>query len=342
MSGQSDFRIEQSELRSDDEFGEFGYEDLEYYVDHRGTFDKLPLCADEESLTASGAEVAIVGAPLDDGTSGRPGARFGPRSIRMAPTTWGRDAWSIQLDVEPFARLNVVDAGDAPVVPSRHARGLRVIHEKVFRVARTGAIPIVLGGDHSITYPSAAAVARHVHPASIGIVHFDAHADTANTVSGSLISHGTPMRRLIEEGWVEGRSFVQVGLRGYWPEKEVFDWMRERGFRWHTSIEIEERGLDAVIVDAIAEALEGADRIYLSVDIDVVDPGMAPGTGTPEPGGILARELLTAVRRIVGQVDLAGMDVVEVSPPYDQSEVTALLAYRVVMEALSALAVKKG
>jgi agmatinase len=342
MGGPPDFRIEQSELRADDEFAEFDADDLEYYVGVRGTFDRLPFAKDEEALAASGADVAIVGAPLDDGTSGRPGARFGPRAIRLAPTTWGSDAWSIQLGVEPYAHLTVVDAGDAPVVPSRHARGLRVIHEKVFRVARTGALPVVLGGDHSITYPSAAAVARHAHPVTIGVVHFDAHADTGADVYGSLISHGTPMRRLIEEGWVGGRNFVQIGLRGYWPDRETFAWMESQGMSWHTIVEIEERGLDAVVTDAIAEALDGPDRIYLSVDIDVVDPGMAPGTGTPEPGGMLGRELLTAVRRIVREVDLAGMDVVEVSPPYDQSEVTALLAYRVVMEALSALAAKKA
>ena len=135
----------------------------------------------------------------------------------------------------------------------------------------------MLGGDHSITYPSAAAVARHVWPRKVGIVHFDAHADTGADQWGNLYGHGTPMRRLIEEGWVAGPNFVQVGLRGYWPEKETFDWMREQGLRWHTMVEIEERGAEAVIADAIAEALDGPDCIYLSVDIDVVDPGMAPG-----------------------------------------------------------------
>ena len=149
------------------------------------------------------------------------------------------------------------------------------------------------------------------------------------------------MRHLIDEGWVDGANFVQVGLRGYWPEKETWDWMREHGLRWHTMVEIEDRGAEAVIADAIAEALDGPDCIYLSVDIDVVDPGMAPGTGTPESGGMLARELLRAIRQIVGQVDLVGMDVVEVSPPYDTSEVTALLAHRCVVEAISALAAKR-
>jgi agmatinase len=243
--------------------------------------------------------------------------------------------------VAPFDALTVVDAGDAPVVPGRPERSLRVIHEKVRRVARAGAIPIVLGGDHSITYPSAAAIARVHDPATIGIVHFDAHADTAADQWGSLIGHGQPMRRLIEEGWVAGPNFVQVGLRGYWPDRETFDWMRERGFRWHTQVEMEERGVEAVIDEAIAQALDGPDRVYLSVDIDVVDPGMAPGTGTPESGGMLGRELLRAVRRIVGTVALAGMDVVEVSPPYDHAEVTAMLAQNVVMEAIGALAAQR-
>jgi agmatinase len=216
-----------------------------------------------------------------------------------------------------------------------------VVHEKVWRVARTGAIPIVLGGDHSITFPSCAAVVRAVEPRKVGLLHFDAHADTGLAVYGSLISHGTPMRNLIEQGWVEGRNFVQVGLRGYWPEQETFDWMREQGMRWHRMTEIEERGSEAVIAEAIVEALDGPEAIYLSIDVDVVDPGNAPGTGTPEPGGMLPRELLRAVRQVVSQVELVGMDVVEVSPPYDSAEVTAALAHRCVLEAISALAARK-
>ncbi|MBA3690342.1 MAG: agmatinase [Actinobacteria bacterium] len=337
--GDRDFRIDDSELRAEDEFTEFAGEDLPYYSDWRGSFEKLPWATDERSLADASPDVAIVGAPLDDAVSSRPGARFGPRAIRMAPTTWSHgSAWSIQLGVEPYAGLTVVDAGDAPIVPARLDRGLRVIHEKVFRVASSGAIPIVLGGDHSITYPSAAAVSRHRHPRKVGIVHFDAHADTGAEQWGSLVGHGTPMRRLLEEGWVDGANFVQVGLRGYWPDQETFAWMRQQGLRWHTMVEIEERGSEAVVADAIAEALDGPDCIYLSVDIDVVDPGMAPGTGTPEAGGMLSRELLRAIRQIVGEVDLVGMDVVEVSPPYDHAEVTAALAHRCVMEAISALA----
>ena len=339
------FRIPESTLypAEADEFDEYGTNDLPQYSDSRGSFAKVPWALDEEAIGEAGADVAIVGAPYDEGTSARPGARFGPMAIRTAHMTTGSPwAWSLQSETSPFEALTVVDAGDAPVVPGRPDRSLRVIHEKVRRVARAGAIPIVLGGDHSITYPSAAAVARIHDPARVGIVHFDAHADTATDQWGSLIGHGQPMRRLIEEGWVAGPNFVQVGLRGYWPDQETFAWMRGQGMRWHTQVEMEERGVEAVIDEAIAQALDGPDRIYLSVDIDVVDPGMAPGTGTPESGGMLGRELLRAVRRIVGAVDLAGMDVVEVSPPYDHAEITAMLAVNVVMEAISALAAARG
>jgi agmatinase len=337
------FRIPESTLYASegDEFDEFAWTDLPHYADWRGSFYKVPWAIDEDAIREAAADVAIVGAPYDEGTSSRPGARFGPKAIRAAHFTTGRDAWSIQTEVSPFDVLRVVDAGDAPVVPGRPERSLRVIHEKVRRVARAGVIPVVLGGDHSITYPAAAAVARVQDPATVGGIHFDAHADTALDQWGSLIGHGQPMRRLIEEGWIAGSNFVQVGLRGYWPDAATFGWMREQGFRWHSQVELEERGVDAVIDDAIAEALDGPDRIYLSVDVDVVDPGMAPGTGTPESGGMLGRELLRAIRRIVSAVDLAGMDVVEVSPPYDHAEITSMLAMNCVMEALSATAMKR-
>jgi formimidoylglutamase len=243
--------------------------------------------------------------------------------------------------VQPFEVLTVVDAGDANIIPSWIERAHAMIYRKVHEVAQTGAIPIVFGGDHSITWPSATAVADVRRPGTIGIVHFDAHADTANDAWGVLASHGSPMRRLIESGAVDGRNFVQVGLRGYWPPPETFAWMKEHGLRWHLMREIEERGAEAVIADAIEQALEGADSIYLSLDIDVIDPGMAPGTGTPEPGGMLPREVLRAIRQIVGAVDLAGMDIVEVSPPYDHSETTAAVANRAALEAISALAVRR-
>ena len=304
------------------------------------TFMNLPWITDPIQLRARNVDVAIVGAPFDDAVSHRSGARFGPRAIREAQYTSG-SVNSLQLGIEPFEHLTVVDAGDANIVPAWIERAHALIYRKVREVAETGAIPIVLGGDHSITWPSATAVAEVRRPGSIGIVHFDAHADTANDDWGVLAGHGTPMRRLIESGAVDGRNFVQVGLRGYWPPVDVFEWMQEHGLRYHFMTEIEERGADAVIDDAIAEALDGPDAIYLSIDIDVVDPGLAPGTGTPEPRGLLSRELIRAIRRIFGAVDLSGMDIVEVSPPYDHAETTSMVANRAALEAISALAVKR-
>ena len=313
--------------------------DLPTYVGP-ATFANLPWVTDPDELRARKVDVAIVGAPFDDLVTHRPGARFGPRAIREAQYSTGA-LNSLQVGIEPFAYLNVVDAGDANIVPAMWERAHAMIYRKVLEVAETGAIPIVLGGDHSITWPSATAVAEVRRPGSIGIVHFDAHADTAPDSWGQLASHGSPMRRLIESGAVKGSNFVQVGLRGYWPSPDVLDWMREHGLRYHFMTEIEDRGAEAVVADAIAEALDGPDSIYLSLDIDVVDPGLAPGTGTPEPGGMLSREVLRAVRQIVGTVDLAGMDIVEVAPPYDWAESTAMIANRAALEAISALAAKR-
>jgi agmatinase len=303
------------------------------------TFCQRPLVEDVNELERRAPDVAILGAPMDEAVSYRPGARFGPRAIRQATYTQGGN--SLQVGVQPFEVLDVVDTGDANVAPGALDRGHAMIFRKVLEVARTGAVPIIFGGDHSITWPSASAVAEARHPSNIGIVHFDAHADTASNDWGVLAGHGTPMRRLIESGAVKGPNFVQVGLRGYWPPPSVFAWMREQGMRWHLMREIEERGAEAVIDDAIDEALDGPDAIYLSIDVDVLDPGMAPGTGTPEPGGLLTRELLRAIRRIVSRVPLAAMDIVEVSPPYDHADITAAAAHRCALEAISALAARK-
>jgi agmatinase len=170
------------------------------------------------------------------------------------------------------------------------------------------------------------------------MIHFDAHADTGNVEFGSLIGHGQPMRRLIESGALRGDRFLQVGLRGYWPEPETLDWMAAQRMRSYEMTEIGERGLKECLTEAFGIAMDDCDGVFLSVDIDVCDPGHAPGTGTPEPGGLSARQLLDAVRRIGYELPVLGMDVVEVSPPYDHAEITSFLANRVVLEALSAIA----
>jgi agmatinase len=303
------------------------------------TWCRRPYIPGPAELRARRPDVAIIGVPFDDAVSHRPGARFGPRAIREATSTSGQH--SVALGVEPFGVLDVVDTGDVDIIPAWRDRGHAVTHQRVLEVMDSGAVPVILGGDHSLTWPVLSAVVRSLDPRKVAMIHFDAHADTADDEHGVRAGHGTPMRRLIESGDLDGHSLVQVGLRGYWPPPDVFAWMRGQGVRWHPMTEIEERGIDAVMEDAIAEATERTESVYLSVDIDVVDPGVAPGTGTPEPGGLLARELLRAVRRVATTVPLAGMDVMEVSPPYDHAEVTASLAHRCVLEVVSGMAARR-
>lgn len=305
-----------------------------------GTFDKLPLVLDPEELR--GVDVAIVGAPIDETTVGRPGTRFGPRAIRLAdPAGAGDERPHMDLGVDPYEVLTVVDHGDAGVVPGDPARSHGAIRTAVGGILAAGAFPVVLGGDHSILHPDAGAAADHLGRGTVGVIHFDAHADDAESLFGVRRSHGTPVRLLVEEGSVGGEHVVQVGLRGYWPGPQEFAWAREQGLVWFTQGEIDERGLDEVVEETIRLA-GSPGRAWLSLDIDVVDPGSAPGTGAPEPGGLNPRELLRAVRRIGRQVDLCGMEVVEVSPPYDQADVTALLAHRTILEVLSGLALRRS
>jgi agmatinase len=303
-------------------------------------FAKLPLVLEPDRL--SGVDAAIVGAPIDETVSNRPGARFGPRAIRLADPSGGPMVRpNMDVGIDPFEVLTVVDYGDAAIVPGDQERSHAAIRAAVGEVVAAGAVPIVLGGDHSIAHPDAGAVADHLKPEPLGLVHFDAHADDADEVYGVRRSHGTPIRRLVEDGSIEGRHIVQVGLRGYWPDPPEFEWAREQGLRWYLMDEIYERGIEAVI-DDVLEDVADIPHVFLSVDIDVCDPAFAPGTGTPEPGGLQAREMLRAVRRIAMSTPLAGMEVVEVAPPYDHADVTALLANRLVLEALSGIALRQS
>ncbi|HEX6255007.1 MAG TPA: agmatinase [Euzebyales bacterium] len=289
--------------------------------------------------------VAIVGAPFDWGTTARPGARFGPEAIRTGDYL-DRDGARPHLTagIDPLAALDVVDVGDVAVVPGYTELSLERIEQVVAAIRRADAVPVLLGGDHTVTFPSARAVAGEIGAGDVALVHFDAHADTAESHYGQLHGHGTPMRRLIESGAVPGSRFVQIGLRGYWPPPDVVAWMRAQGMRSWFMADITRRGLDAVVDEAVATAIgDGARGVYVSIDIDVVDPGMAPGTGTPEPGGLTARQLLDAVQRIGRETDVVGADLVEVAPHYDQpADITARLANRVVLELLTGMALRRG
>ena len=303
------------------------------------TFAGVPRATLASLAEGDGYDVVLVGAPFDGGTTNRPGTRFGPQAIRgtdYLPQDGSRP--HLALGVDPLTELRVADIGDVLMPSGDTSQSIKRLEDVVYAVSAAGAMPVILGGDHTITFPDATGVARHAGWGRVSLIHFDAHADTGEDHYGALHGHGTPMRRLIESGAVRGDRFLQIGLRGYWPPPPVLDWMAEQRMRSFEMTEVVARGLDDVLTEAFSIALDECDAVFLSVDVDVVDPGMAPGTGTPEPGGLTGRQLLDAVRRIAMELPLAGIDVVEVAPPYDHAEVTGFLANRVVLEALSGVA----
>ncbi len=303
------------------------------------SFGKFPYLTESEDLDSFTPDVAIVGAPYDANVSNRPGARFGPQALRASAYHPG--TYNIDLEIEIFDYLKCVDFADAICFAGMWEESRQAIENRVYEVASRGIFPVTLGGDHSVAVPSVTAVARKYGEGKVGMIHFDAHADTGNIIDGNLYSHGTPMRRLIESGVVKGENFIQVGLRGYWPGEKEFQWMKDQGMRWHTMQDIWDKGIKEVLETAITQAKEGTDYLYLSVDIDSVDPGFAPGTGTPEPGGLTPHDILRSVRRIAQETNLVGMDIVEVSPAYDVADTTINVAHRIVWEVLSGLAAKK-
>ncbi len=307
------------------------------------TFMRLPVCITAEDLRAGKVDAAVVGVPMDAGI-GQRGAAFGPMAIRTAERYLPSPAAmnnNLHVRIEPFQLLNVVDYGDAAVDPFSIEASMQPVREVVREVAETGAVPIVLGGDHSILWPDAAACADVYGAGKLGVIHFDAHADCSRETMGHHVTHGTPIRRLIEDEHVPGKNFVQVGLRGYYPDNELVGWMRQQQMRSHFMAEIERSGLERVVEQAINEALDGPEYLYVSFDIDVLDPAYAPGTGTPEPGGFTTREVFPVIRRLCHEARVVGFEVVEVAPAHDPTYVTALNANRVIMEAITGLAMRK-
>lgn len=303
------------------------------------TFGGRLLVLDPSDL--ADVDVAVLGAPFDDGTSNRPGARFGPRAIRAQDDGGRFGRPHMTLGIDPFDVLDVVDYGDVEAAPGDLERSHEQLRLRLGEIYEAGAVPLVLGGDHSLSLPMLQVLADRFGPDGYAVIHFDTHADTAAELYGVRISHGTPFRVAADEGSLLGSNIVQIGLRGTWPGPEEFEWMRAAGFRWHTMDEIVARGLPAVVEDAIERVTERASRIYMTVDIDVLDPAYAPGTGTPEPGGLTTRELLRAVRRVASACELCAIDVVEVSPPYDHADLTALAAERVAIESLAGMAARR-
>jgi len=297
------------------------------------TFSGMPYTQDPAEL--AGVDVAIVGAPTDDLVSDRPGTRFGPRAIRAASCPPGPH---LEVGVDAMSALRVVDFGDAAVLPADAVRTHAAIEALVGQVVDAGALPVILGGDHSIAEPDIRAVATRRGP--VGLIHFDTHTDTGAEVFGVELSHGSIMYRLVEQGHVDPSRYVQIGLRGYWPGEKEFAWQRSRGITSLFMHDVRDRGIRSVVEEALAIA--GAGPVFLSVDVDVLDPVYVPGTGTPEPGGMQSIDLLWACREIGRRAELVGMDVVEVIPTaVGSADITALVADRIVREVLTGVALKR-
>jgi agmatinase len=298
------------------------------------SFGGAPLTQDPAEL--AGFDVAIIGAPTDDLVSDRPGTRFAPRAIRAAGCPAGPH---LEAGVDAFEVLRIVDYGDAPVVPANPDATRAAIERIVGEVVDAGVIPVTLGGDHSITEPCITAIASRRGP--VGLIHFDTHTDTGTEVFGVVVSHGTPMYRLVEAGTVPGGRYAQIGLRGYWPGPAEFEWQRAHGIASFFMHDVRDLGIREVVARTLAHVGEGP--VYVTVDVDVLDPAFAPGTGTPEPGGMTSVDLLWAVREIAANVDLVGADVVEVLPTgIGSADLTALVAERTVRELLTGLAVARS
>ena len=280
--------------------------------------------------TAAGLDACFVGVPFDIGTSNRSGARFGPRQIRTESALLR--PYNMATRAAPFDSLQVADVGDVAVNPYNLKESVAIIERSYDEILSHGARPLTLGGDHTIALPILRALCRKYGP--VGMVHIDAHADINDAMFGEAIAHGTPFRRAVEEGLLDGRRVVQIGLRGSGYAADDFDWPRAQGFRvvqaeecWHKSL--------APLMTEVLEQVSGG-PVYISFDIDGLDPAFAPGTGTPEVGGLSTAQALEIIRGCRG-VDIVGGDLVEVSPPYDPSGNTALTGANMLFEMLCVL-----
>jgi guanidinobutyrase len=282
------------------------------------------------AASAEGLDACFVGVPLDIGTSNRPGARYGPREIRAESALLR--PYNMATRAAPFDSLSVADLGDVAINTFNLQRSIEIIENAYDEILAHGCTPLTLGGDHTIVLPILRAVHRKYGP--VGVVHVDAHADVNDVMFGEKIAHGTPFRRVVEEGLVDAGRVVQIGLRGTGYAADDFDWPRQQGFRVVTAEECWHRSLDPLMRE-VREQL-GTGPVYLSFDIDGLDPAFAPGTGTPEIGGLTVVQGLEIVRGCAG-LELVGADLVEVAPAYDTSGNTSLVAANLLFEMLCAL-----
>ncbi|KQP91802.1 agmatinase [Methylobacterium sp. Leaf117] len=293
------------------------------------SFMRLPILAPAQA--PGRIDIGLVGIPFDGATTNRPGARLGPRGVREAST--GTRARNAATGIAPYDLAACADLGDVPVNPIDVGATARAIEAFYRPLAEAGIVPLSVGGDHFVTYPVLRALGR-TRP--VGLIHIDAHSDTDDAqYDGTRLTHGTPFRRAIEDGVLDPRRMVQIGLRGSIDSVDELDWARDQGVRIVPMEAVIARGLPEVLAEA--RSVVGTAPAYLSFDIDALDPAYAPGTGTPEMGGFTAREALQIVRALRG-LDLIGADVVEVAPPLDPSGITALAGATLTFEILCLLA----
>ena len=293
------------------------------------TFMRLP-----HLKTTEGVDIAIIGVPFDTGASYRVGARFGPEAIRSVSALLRHH--NEVLNVSIFDHCSVVDYGDLPVNPGYIEDSYKMIEDGIAPLLEADVIPIMLGGDHSVTLPELRAIVKKHGP--VALIQFDSHTDTGNQRFGRKYTHGTPFRRAIEEGLLLVDNSIQVGMRGSVYEATSLDDARKLGFDLITTVEVQEQGIEALI-KRIHDRVGNA-KVFISFDIDFVDPAYAPGTGTPEVGGFTSSETLRIVRGLKG-LNFVAFDLVEVLPQYDPSLVTALLASNLVYEFMSLIALRK-
>ncbi|MBB3261141.1 guanidinobutyrase [Paraburkholderia bannensis] len=283
-----------------------------------------------QAETTEGLDACFVGVPLDLGTSNRSGARFGPRQIRSESVLLR--PYNMATRAAPFDSLQVADMGDVATNPYDLKDSIRLIEEAYDAMVANGCRPITLGGDHTIAWPILRAL--HKKYGQVAVVHIDAHADVNDTMFGEKIAHGTPFRRAVEDGLLQCDKVTQIGLRGTGYHADDFDWCRQQGFTVVQAEECWNKSL-APLMAQVRERV-GDTPVYLSFDIDGLDPAFAPGTGTPEVGGLTVQQGLEIIRGMKG-LNVVGADLVEVSPPYDQAGTTALVGANLAFEMLCVL-----
>ena len=303
------------------------------------TFGNYPLALTMEDLIAAEVDVAILGAPLNMGSGWRDSGRQATIELRQFGLPMiGMDQYTMVLAARD---LNIVDYGDVAVDNNSTERSMQHVRKIVREIAETGAIPMVVGGDHSLEYPNVAALADVYGKEKVSVIHFDSHYDAWWGDEPHLINHGYPVYRLINEGHVRGADYIQVGLRSSGLEASAFKWMREIGMRYHNMAEVEVRGWDAVIDRVVAEASEEGRKLHISFDIDVLDPAFAVATGTPVPGGLNMREAITIVRRLCAESNVVGFDLVELHPALDPTYKTTLNSAHIIKACLVGLAMNR-